>query len=74
MSPVIMCALFPIDSPEFLHVPNLVKCSLAHEIIVNLKALIEVEVEVGECLIKVRTLELFLIHLTLSSQSTIIFV
>ena len=72
MSPVIMCALFPIDSPEFLHVPNLVKCSLAHEIIVNLKALIEVEV--GECLIKVRTLELFLIHLTLSSQSTIIFV
>ena len=47
MSPVIICALFPIDSPEFLHVPNLVKCSLAHETIVNLKALIEVEV--GEC-------------------------
>ena len=72
MSPVIMCALFPIDSPEFLHLPNLVKCSLAHETIVNLKALIEVEV--GECQIKVRTLELFLIHLTLSSQSAIIFV
>ena len=72
MSPVIICAFFPIDSPEFLHLPNLVKCSLAHEIIVNLKALIEVEV--GECLIKVRTLELFLIHLTLSSQSTTIFV
>ena len=72
MSPAIMCALFPIDSPEFLYVPNLVKCSLAHETIVNLKALIEVEV--GECQIKVRTLELFLIHLTLSSQSAIIFV
>ena len=72
MSPAIICALFPIDSPEFLHVPNLVKCSLAHEIIVNLKALIEVEV--SECRIKVRLLELFLIHLTLSSQSAIIFV